>query len=288
MLKELKLGGKLAVLFLQNKKADHNSDYNKVCNDYDSFFSKEMGEYALNVLKKIKIKPNNHVLELACGTGHITVEIAKQLKGQGRIGIVDQSEGMLQIAKSKIEAYKNISIDVHLGDMMEYLQSLPNDSVDIVVCGWAICYVNPVELLKEIWRVLKKEGKVGIIETREDSEKLMMDAFEKLIIEDPTIIKKYIKLKLPSNSITLKKWFARAGFKSGSCWEGANILPYSNGDDAIEWIRRSGASAGFLDVIDLKREEEIMTRIKVIINQRMKEDNNIRLSHTYVAGIARK
>ena len=59
--------------------------------------------------------------------------------------------------------------------MISALKDIADESFDLVVCGWAICYVNPVQFLKEMKRVLRVNGKVAIIETRSDSEKALDD-----------------------------------------------------------------------------------------------------------------
>lgn len=288
MFDKLKLEGKAALLLIQNKVGDSKGDYDKVSGDYDTFFSKEMGEYSRDVVRKMGIKADENVLELACGTGHITVEIAKFVKDKGCINIVDQSEGMLNIAKGKIAKLSSAKINIHKGDMVEYLKGVPSDSVDSIVCGWAICYVEPVKLFKEMLRVLKKGGKVGIIETRSDSEKLMMDVFEKLLIQDRTLLKKYISLKLPNNKGNLERWFEKAGLKPKECWEGEKILKCEKPEDAIEWVESSGAAAGFMDVMDLSRKDEIELKAKEILEKDFFAKGNKKLSHTFVSGIAVK
>jgi hypothetical protein len=102
------------------------------------------------------------------------------------------------------------------------------------------------------------------------------------------IIRRYIKLKLPNDAGVLRKWFSKGKLKPIECWEGEQILPCRNAKEAMDWILRSGAAAGFLDMIDREREEEILNRIEEQINIFIEEANTFKLSHTYVAGVALK
>jgi SAM-dependent methyltransferase len=181
-----------------------------------------------------------------------------------------------------------LNVNIHQGDMIDFLKSFPSSSVDVVVCGWAICYTNPAVFLKEINRVLKPKGQVGIIETRIDSEEILMKAFEQVLNNDPSYLQRYININLPPNVHTLQKWFTKGNLKTMDYWEGEQILPCKNAEDALEWAMRSGAAAGFMDVLDRNREEEILFRIKEQINSLINQGIEFKLSHTYVAGFAIK
>lgn len=190
--------------------------------------------------------------------------------------------------QKKISKFSNLEINIQKGDMIKFMEGIPNESIDIVVCGWAICYTNPTIFMREVNRVLKPNGKVGIIETRSDSEQLLMRAFEEVLCENPSYLKKYIKIELPSNDKVIEKWFLKEKFHQVYVWEGEEVLPCENASDAIEWILRSGAASGFLDVLDSLRQREILTHIEKKMDVLLKEDTNNKLSHTYVAGIAKK
>ncbi|OPX41916.1 demethylmenaquinone methyltransferase [Ruminiclostridium hungatei] len=288
MIRKAQLIFKFAYLRLAKKYANSAKDYDNASVDYDSFFSKTMGKYSLEMIDKIHFEKDQQILELACGTGFITENVAKKMQGQGAVTTVDQSAGMLELARRKLEGYENIKLDMRQGNMMQLLKSIPDNSFDNAVCGWAICYVNPVEFLKEIYRVLKPDGRIGIIETRSDSEQVLMEAFDEVLAKDPSLLERYIKIALPSNSDVLKNWFIKGGLQPVECWEGEEVLPYYDSEGAIEWVQRSGASAGFLDVINRDRLQEVLDKVKAIIDRDMDNGKNFKLSHTYVAGVARK
>lgn len=288
MLNKLELLFRMVWYKMTNKHANNTKDYDKASGDYDSFFSKIMGEHSIHLLDKINITPGQDILELACGTGYITNEIAQRLQGKGSITTVDLSNGMLEVARSKLLNYPSLKVNLRLNDMMTFLKQTPSSSFDTVVCGWAICYTNPVLFMREVKRVLKPEGKVGIIETRVDSEKVLMDAFEKVLSLNPSYLRRYIKVELPQNPTVLNKWFLRGNLQTLHSWEGeaTYTVPIIGRCYGVGLTFR--CVTGFLDVIDREKEDEILDQIKKQLDHVPHLEKKLDLSHTFVAGIARK
>jgi demethylmenaquinone methyltransferase/2-methoxy-6-polyprenyl-1,4-benzoquinol methylase len=54
-------------------------------------------------LKKFGVKPDEHILDVGCGTGNLTAAILCQLSQAGRITAVDISNRMIEIAQTKVK-----------------------------------------------------------------------------------------------------------------------------------------------------------------------------------------
>ena len=102
------------------------------------------------------------VLDVACGTGDFTIEIAKKVaKGSEVIG-VDISEGMIAVGKEKI-AKNNINAAMVVADC----EALPYDegTFDRISVGFGVRNFEHLELgLSEMYRVLTPGGKLVILE----------------------------------------------------------------------------------------------------------------------------
>jgi len=106
------------------------------------------------------------VLDVACGTGDMVLELAK--RGYEVTG-VDISEEMLAIAKVKGERLK---VKVEKADA-EHLP-FPNDSFDAVTCAFGVRnFVHLEQGLNEMLRVLKPGGKMVILELATPDSKLL-------------------------------------------------------------------------------------------------------------------
>ena len=108
------------------------------------------------------IQPQN-ILDVATGTGDFAIESIQILKPKKIVG-VDISQGMLDVAKEKIEKKGLQDIfDVQLGDS-ENLQFADN-SFDAVTVAFGVRNFEDLEKgLSEIHRVLRPGGKAIILE----------------------------------------------------------------------------------------------------------------------------
>lgn len=102
------------------------------------------------------------LLDVACGTGDFS--IAASQAGVSRIIGIDISEKMLEIGRKKVEAAGLAAkIDLRYGDSerMEFA----DETFDAVTVAFGVRNFEHLEIgLKEMYRVLKQEGKVIILE----------------------------------------------------------------------------------------------------------------------------
>ncbi len=103
------------------------------------------------------------VLDLGCGPGFFSIEIAKLLNSSGKVIAADLQEGMLQKVDKKIRGTElEQMIELHKCEDTEIGVS---DKVDFVLAFYMIHEVpNQDRLFEELKSILKPGGKVYIIE----------------------------------------------------------------------------------------------------------------------------
>ena len=102
------------------------------------------------------------VLDVACGTGDFTIEIAKSVKQGSTVMGVDISEGMIAVGVEKI-AKLGLDATLEVADC----EALPyeDNSFDRISVGFGVRNFEHLELgLKEMHRVLTSGGKLVILE----------------------------------------------------------------------------------------------------------------------------
>lgn len=103
-----------------------------------------------------------NVLDVACGTGDFTIEIAQKAAVGSKITGIDLSEGMMKIGREKIAA-AGVAAEMIQGDC----EALPYDDVsfDRISVGFGVRNFEHLSVgLAEMCRVLKQDGKLVILE----------------------------------------------------------------------------------------------------------------------------
>ena len=102
------------------------------------------------------------VLDVACGTADFTIEIAQKVAPGSIVTGVDISEGMMAVGKEKIKK-AGVSAELYVADC----EALPyeDDTFDRISVGFSVRNFEHLEIgIKEMFRVLRPDGKVVILE----------------------------------------------------------------------------------------------------------------------------
>lgn len=154
--------------------------FNKIAPKYD--FANRILSFGIDIFWRKKlvnmlIENNpNKVLDLACGTGDVTIEIFKNAKNV-EIVDADLSQDMLSLAQKKI---LNRFPEAHVSFVKEDAQKLSfdEDSFDAITIVFGIRNVeNLSKGLSEMYRVLLPGGRAFILEFSIPSSRLIKSCF---------------------------------------------------------------------------------------------------------------
>jgi len=99
------------------------------------------------------------VLDLACGTGVVTVNAARSVAAHGAVLGTDLSGQMIEVAKQRAleQQLSNVSFQRMDAEALD----LPDASFDVVLCAQVLEHVDdPVQALRELARVTRSGGRV--------------------------------------------------------------------------------------------------------------------------------
>lgn len=149
-----------------HKKTENKTSWGKVSDWYDDYLQDEdtyQKQVILpNLMRVLDPKPNETVLDIACGQGYFSEAIADR---GTRVVAFDTASGLIQKARYRFEklGLENVSLSVAHADNMEHI---PNGSVDNAICVLAAQNIRELDgMFQEAARVLKRakhQDRVGI------------------------------------------------------------------------------------------------------------------------------
>jgi ubiquinone/menaquinone biosynthesis C-methylase UbiE len=112
------------------------------------------------------------VLEVAPGPGYLAIELARL--GTFRVVGLDISKSFVQMATANAKQ-AGVAVTFHHGDAAR--MPFESDAFDFLVCRAAFKnFTEPVQALREMYRVLKPGGKALILDLRPDASAEAIDA----------------------------------------------------------------------------------------------------------------
>ncbi|MBS3749261.1 MAG: methyltransferase domain-containing protein [Candidatus Thermoplasmatota archaeon] len=132
----------------------HNDQFNEFLKKLE-LQAIETAEERIPLYLRCGIKDADHILDVGCGSGIITRELA--LLTRGKVTAVDNSYDMIKVAKKFLKNVKNIHLQVGDGEKLPF----EDNTFDIVTCNLVLMWSHqPQQIVKEMTRVTKTGGLV--------------------------------------------------------------------------------------------------------------------------------
>ncbi len=114
---------------------------------------------AEDLIERVKLRPREHVLDVACGTGIVSRYAALRVGTFGHVTGVELNPAMLEIARHAAAYF----------DQIEFLEGsalelpVPDAHFDVVLCQQSIMFFpDRARAVREMHRALKPGGRVGL------------------------------------------------------------------------------------------------------------------------------
>lgn len=115
------------------------------------------------LVRETGIGPGEKGLDIATGTGDIADLMAQRVEPGGSVIGIDFSAAMIARARERSRELR-LPLRFEIGDCLDL--RFPSDTFDVATISYGIRNVDdPVAGLREICRVLKPGGRIGVIET---------------------------------------------------------------------------------------------------------------------------
>jgi SAM-dependent methyltransferase len=143
---------------------------------YEQIFVPAMfGPWAQRVVRAAAPKPDQSVLDLACGTGIVARTVAPLVGRAGRVVGLDLRPAMLAVARSSPPP-DGAQIEWVEGDATRL--DLPDDSFDLVICQAGLQFFSDRDrALRETRRVLRPGGRLAVLVWQSLERQALFHAF---------------------------------------------------------------------------------------------------------------
>lgn len=109
-------------------------------------------------LDEFGVAENETILDVGCGTGNLTRVLLSRLSHEGRVVAIDISQGMIEMARMKID---DARVTWHVSDAKAVPVS--GDSVDRIICFSVWPHFDDPEAVIEEWnRLLRPSGSLHV------------------------------------------------------------------------------------------------------------------------------
>jgi len=255
--------------------------YDHAASGYDQAWTDHMRDLSLQMLDRLAVCERACCLDLTCGTGFITAELARR-SGQRAVG-VDASPGMLAVARRS-----HGECNFEQADALAYLQAQRKDSFNAITCGWGLGYTHPFAVIRQMARVVRPGGVIGIIDNSLFSLAEVLWASLLTFAERPDALQHAIKVRFLPTSGVLATMLRLSGLRVSWRAGGSKSYTVPSGRAAIDRLMSTGAAAGFEFAVDEENRENVFGRFAEILEQRYGNPAGIKITHRYIAAVARK
>ena len=163
--------------------------------------SREIEEKPSVVIKSLKLKSSDIVADFGSGSGYFTRLIAPECS---LVYAIDIQKEMHDINKFILEKNNINNVKFILGESKK--TNLPKNKIDILIMVDVYHELEfPYEIMSSIYNILKKNGKVVLVEYKGEDKKLMIKPLHKMTIDQIILEMENVGLKFEKQIDKLPK-----------------------------------------------------------------------------------
>lgn len=134
--------------------------WDRASGSYEEYWRQQLLPAIDLVIETADLQPGEDVIDVACGTGLVTLPVAAHVGSGGRVLATDLSPKMVVRLERSLAATGTTNVEVACGDA----QAIDTDrTFDVALCSLGLMYVpDPPAAARELHRVLRPGGRTVV------------------------------------------------------------------------------------------------------------------------------
>lgn len=146
--------------FVNNEQAEFWSSMASTWAEMDERLERTAGEPGRMAMDRLAARPGDRLLDLGCGTGPTTVELAARVSPGGSVTGVDIAEGMLERARGRAAERGAANVEFLHADVQAH--DLGVEAYDGAFSRFGVMfYSDPVQAFSNVRRSLRRGGRLS-------------------------------------------------------------------------------------------------------------------------------
>ena len=209
------------------------------------------------IFDRIEIIPGSYILELCCGTGNQTLKLLELVDTNGKVVAIDISDRAIEKLKNKVpDNIKDRLVTVvgSIDNLKEALQitKCNINRFDMIFCAYGLYYSKaPEKVLKNMFDLLKDDGKIVVIGPFGPNNKQLFDFLEMCGVKIPDYVL-YTSRDFMEKIIIP---FATRNFQKINIYTLVNQVIWKNQKDIIKYWENS-------TFFDESKKEKVIKNLK--------------------------
>lgn len=135
--------------------------FDRVAATYETVGPPFFDAFGSLLVEATDVRPGDRVVDVAAGSGAVTVPALARAGAGGAVWAVDAAAGMQERLAARLASTRHADAVAVLGDAARL--DRPDAQADVVLCGFALFFLpDPLAALREWFRVLRPGGRLGI------------------------------------------------------------------------------------------------------------------------------
>lgn len=127
---------------------------------YDAAMDHRLRPLTSELIERSCIRSDQHVLDIGCGGGSTTEELAHVVGATGKVLGLDISEPMLELARSRCARFSHVEFE----NADAQVHSLPSDNFDLLFSRFGVMFFSdPAMAFTNLLKTLRPEGRLHFV-----------------------------------------------------------------------------------------------------------------------------